>query len=239
MNCKKVLFLFTILISFNTYSQVSFDEFQELKVALKQAFKELGPAQDTLVVNQVMEGMPNYWWGLDVVYASYAATEYSTYKQHNIFLFGGFARLPGMTLDGLALTACHEIGHGIGGAPFKISGTSTEGQSDYFASKVCLPIVFKYLEDRKIRTQNNYVHNLCEKFTGLHSDCLRLFSAIEADIIFFRYLGTETSFSTRATEEAQGINRTDSFYPTAQCRLDTMSNGALGLERPLCWFPKK
>jgi hypothetical protein len=165
-------------------------------------------------------------------------TENPTFKQHNIFLFGGFIRLPGMTIDGLALTACHEIAHGIGGSPFKLSGTSSEGQADYYASKVCLPVVFKYLRDKNIRSQNNHIHQLCEKSELALDDCLRLMSAIEVDIIFFRHLGTETSISNRSPLQAEVLDRSDTFYPTPQCRLDTMVNGVLGFERPECWYPK-
>jgi hypothetical protein len=236
---KKIsILLFITFFSANVIAQVTLGELNELKTALSKAFQELKvDANDQLMINREVPGFLNYWWSLDTVYASYALTDYPTYNEHNIYLFGGFIRLPGMTLDGLALTACHEIGHGIAGPPFKVTGASAEGQADYYATRYCLPIVFKYLKDGNIRTQNNYVHNLCgDQVEKDH--CLRLFTAIESDIIFFRHLGTETSLETRSNVEVQSVDHSSSFYPEPQCRLDTMVNGALKLPRPSCWFPE-
>lgn len=54
---------------------------------------------------------------------------------------------PGVTPDSYLALLCHEVGHRLGGPPFKTrpidpSWSSTEGQSDYFAASVCLKKVF-------------------------------------------------------------------------------------------------
>src|SRR5690606_8921942 len=66
----------------------------------------------------------------------------------NIILYGGLARHPAITEDGLALAACHELGHHIGGAPkkstyFGSSWITNEGQADYFATLKCLRKYFR------------------------------------------------------------------------------------------------
>jgi hypothetical protein len=146
--------------------------------------------------------------------------------------------MKGMTLDGLALTACHEIGHGIGGAPFKDTGNSSEGQSDYYATKTCLPIVFKYLEKSKLPSQGNYIFDLCSRAENVNVEfCLRALTALESDIVFFESLGEKVSYSDFSTFRATELNDASRFYPDSQCRLDTMIHGVLQLERPWCWYP--
>ncbi|WP_437757611.1 hypothetical protein [Sorangium sp. So ce1389] len=62
----------------------------------------------------------------------------------------GWLTVSSMTTEVFALTMCHEMGHFIGGFPFKTSGrrdstgalgtaVASEGQADYFATKDCLP----------------------------------------------------------------------------------------------------
>lgn len=66
-----------------------------------------------------------------------------------IAMFGGLARHPLMTAEGLLMVACHEVGHHLGGAPVytqdgKATWASAEGQADYFAAAKCM---------RKVLTQ--------------------------------------------------------------------------------------
>ena len=61
-----------------------------------------------------------------------------------INMYGGLARHATITQDGMALVACHELGHHLGGVP-KYAGmdwASNEGQADYFANLKCLHRVF-------------------------------------------------------------------------------------------------
>ena len=63
-----------------------------------------------------------------------------------IVMFGGLARHPETTEDAMALVACHELGHHLGGAPKKLQGNpwaSNEGQADYWGSMKCLRYYFE------------------------------------------------------------------------------------------------
>jgi hypothetical protein len=229
-----VLLLFPVI----SQAQVSFLEFQSLKMALHSAFIELRPTtNDVLKINTQVGDIKDFWWNLEDTHASYSHSESGGISEHNIFLFGGFARLDQMTLDGLALTACHEIGHGIGGEPMKISGSTVEGQADYYATRTCLPIVVKYLEDSTLRSQDNYIHSKCEESSYPHDKCVRLFTAIESDIAFFKKNGDITSFEHFSRVQAAEFNLEPRFYPDSQCRIDTMIHGLFKLDRPKCWDP--
>lgn len=72
-----------------------------------------------------------------------------------IRITAGWIALPKMTVDVLTLSSCHEMGHFVGGFPFKYArahsdGTTVaaEGQADYFATKDCLPRVWADETDR-------------------------------------------------------------------------------------------
>ena len=67
-----------------------------------------------------------------------------------ITVYGGIARRPELTLDGLAFVVCHEIGHGYGGKPDKrapLFKVSVEGQADYYGARSCLPKIFAELPE--------------------------------------------------------------------------------------------
>ena len=56
-------------------------------------------------------------------------------------VYGGTPRHKTMTLDGLTMIICHELGHHLGGGPRRSElypWSAAEGQSDYFAGSVCL-----------------------------------------------------------------------------------------------------
>lgn len=236
----KFLLFISLFFTSNTYCAVSFEELTTLKTALQKAFKELRPNQShSLDINKVNEGMPvNFWWDLNDVHASYSGYDDEDGTYHSIFLFGGFARLEGMTLDGLALTACHEIGHGIGLGPYKESGSTTEGQADYYAAKTCLPVVFKYLDNLNQLNPSYYVQHLCsEQKFRTYGECVRLFYALESDLYFLDYLGDSVSFESRSSYVEVELNLSDYHYPDAQCRIDTGMNAILGIRRPVCWYP--
>ncbi|OIQ19544.1 MAG: hypothetical protein BM556_03405 [Bacteriovorax sp. MedPE-SWde] len=247
---KKILILIALILSLfsNANAAVTLDELKQVESALYKAFLELRPTtNDKLSINTPIPGLSeDYWWDIDMIHASYVREESTTSDEvtHNIYLMGGFARLEGMTPDGLALTGCHEIGHGIGGAPFKnpsmgTIGSTAEGQADYFATKVCLPVVFKYLSETMVDyDQSEYEQGLCSKQSKHeNSVCLRLFRALESDISFFAHLGSYVAMDEFSTNEATVIIKDPSYYPDAQCRLDTMINGILDIERPICWYP--
>lgn len=241
------LILFISLLAPQVHADVTLEEFERLKVAVHQAFLELRPdSSHVLQINPVPNGLEeNYWWNLDMIHASYVQIQNDPpgATTHNIYLFGGFARLSGMTIDGLAVTACHEIGHGLGGAPKKdpsygMPGNTTEGQSDYYATAVCLPVALKYLEAQTPPSEDPYLRLICDRQTRHPKDfCLRLFTAVENDLVFFNEVGQYPSFTDYSTHVQLELDTAPTYYPDPQCRLDTMVHGLLGLKQPECWFP--
>ncbi|HTN90256.1 MAG TPA: trypsin-like peptidase domain-containing protein [Sorangium sp.] len=148
--------------------------------------------------------------------------------------------------DVAAFIACHEIGHALGGFPFKHTGqqvqqvqglemgqfgtvSSAEGQADYFASKECLPRLWSAEREVNARfreTVTAYVKTRCdEAWDGVEAQdlCYRLAAVAEA---FGRW--TERipvpDLSTPDTSE-QAV--TNYYNPPPQCRADTIFQGAL------------
>lgn len=155
----------------------------------------------------------------------------------SIMLWGGFIRATGMTLSALEFTVCHEFGHFLGGDPHQIfpdeiiHWSSTEGQADWWAASVCLPKLYRS--------------------RGMSNDdaTLRIRQAGQ-DFAHFAYLqfergSKEASLTQRATENPAATPTL--AYPTTQCRLDTIADGATcafasppdqaqACVRPRCWF---
>lgn len=236
---------------FSLKAAVSFEEYLTVKSALEKAFHVINKnEEDSFSVNEKVEGVDeNYWWDIPLVHASYVrkASESSS-AIHNIYLMGGFARLDYMTLDSLALTGCHEMGHGIGGAPkkelsiYSDYSSSMEGQADYFATNICLPIVLGFLETERTvgytEEELGFISKLCLRQKH-HSEknCIRYFKALRANIEYFEFNGEHSSYSGVAQEIALSLNYSPNYYPTAQCRINTMIHGILKMQRPQCWFP--
>lgn len=232
--------LLALTFVFNTFASVSYLELQDVKQALFEAFEVLKEnPSDTLKINKPIPGLSEtYWWDIDMVHASYVKVETDGTTEHNLYLMGGFVRLADMTPEGLLVTGCHEMGHGIGGTPHKESGSSTEGQSDYFATAKCLPIALKFLKARTEFTTKDVYKKLCERQGSFEiGECERMMFALESDISYFKTLGDLVSFDVFSTHVQHDLNTSPSYYPDSQCRLDTMINGIMGLERPECWFP--
>ncbi|MGK3990064.1 trypsin-like peptidase domain-containing protein [Sorangium sp. So ce136] len=148
--------------------------------------------------------------------------------------------------DVAAFVACHEIGHALGGFPFKHSGqqvqqvqglkmgqfgtvSSAEGQADYFASKECLPRLWSAEREVNARfreTVTEHVKTRCDEAWGdidAQNLCYRLAAVAEA---FGRW--TERipvpDLSTPDTSEGTVTNYNN---PPPQCRVDTVFQGAL------------
>jgi hypothetical protein len=62
-------------------------------------------------------------------------------RTRNVDAYGGMARAPGMTKLGYLVILCHELGHHIAGGetyPYPDNWASCEGESDYFATHICM-----------------------------------------------------------------------------------------------------
>lgn len=160
----------------------------------------------------------------------------------SISMFGGLARHQTITMDGMYLVVCHELGHHLGGAPKLASNpysyedqtwASNEGQSDYYAVTKCLRKVWdsadnasaikdlqipKVLQDGCKKAKRND-----PKDTAL---CVRMGMAGKSVSNLFSVLGSlpETKFET---PDQNVVSKTDDRHPKAQCRLDTYFQGAM------------
>lgn len=224
---KLSFLLITLFLSISSQGEISKDEFLEVSDALIKSYSEF-----SISINSKMAG-EDFWWNLDEKYGSFSKyTDAQGKTNYNIFFFGGLARMPEMTPEGAALILCHELGHGIGGAPTKLnSESSVEGQADYFATRVCLPKVLYKMPIKTIAPSDPL--NLCKT-----ENCKRIYVGIisELAVIQFNHPNQEASFEKSDTTIVDTINTNPTFYPSNQCRLDTMVAGALEKERPRCWW---
>lgn len=143
-------------------------------------------------------------------------------NQIKLMVLGGTVRVDGVSKEAYAAIICHELGHIIGGYPFQsITGsewTSSEGQADYFAARVCLPRYFSSL--------------------GVHAS--EISAAVEAagfEMMWaFRNFDSSHGPNTllRKKVELPSVSSTlINQYPTLQCRYENFRNIN---ERPSCWF---
>lgn len=179
--------------------------------------------------------IPNEWQS--PFFAAYAKLDE---KYAQIALWGGLVRAPGTTQGALVAILCHELGHLIGGEPRqKITGAewaSSEGQSDFFASKVCLPKFFKSYPQFAMSISQD-VRAKC----GEDLICQKTMQAgLEMAHLLQRYSFREyTPVSLHTQAPATSVSIINS-YPSDQCRLDTFVQGALCHDKnclpPPCWF---
>lgn len=155
-----------------------------------------------------------------------------------VSMFGGLARHPLMTPEGLIIVACHEIGHHLAGYPRygnNAQWAATEGQSDYFATSKCARKVFRAIGKNAIWAQRANVsfevRNSCARTFGATTEeggiCMR--SAM-AGLALARVLGSFNSDPKNinfANVDKTVVTQTFEGHPAAQCRLDTYVAGSI------------
>lgn len=193
---------------------------------------------------------------------------YASRKGHKwiVSMFGGLARHPMMTVDGLVSVVCHELGHHLGGVPRKMfSWAANEGEADYFATLKCMRNVMSHEENPVLADVPLALTQACQKSFNSNEDIricerdgmagltmARLLSAVRKEKV-------PPSFDT---PDPTVVKRTSDAHPLPQCRLDTyfagaicdkdwheeigendVSQGACSVEkrenigvRPLCWY---
>lgn len=156
-----------------------------------------------------------------------------------ITMYGGLARHPLMTPEGMVLVACHEIGHHLGGFPRKEQNKSwaaTEGQSDYFATMKCGRKIFRAMgdNDKWLKTANVpfYVRNQCNRsFPGHAEDQAICMRSSMAGLALARVLGSLGNQAAKTIDfqftDKRTVPITFEEHPEAQCRLDTYFAGSL------------
>jgi hypothetical protein len=147
-----------------------------------------------------------------------------------IRVYGGVARHPSMTLDGLALVVCHEIGHHLAGFPQVSSWAATEGNADYYATQTCLK---KIWGDSFVGLRNDYSEKAKERCQEPgkwgSAFCARAMDASYAVASFLADL-EKTSISWDQPDPTE-VSSTNLSYPPVQCRFDTLMAGIF-CERP-------
>ncbi|MGE0174169.1 MAG: proprotein convertase P-domain-containing protein [Oligoflexales bacterium] len=152
----------------------------------------------------------------------------------SVNFFGGLARRPETTLDALALTVCHELGHHLAGFPYMGEDwASSEGQSDYFATQSCSRLIWG--DEHEVNAQHRDTVNPTAKAAcdqqwheTLQQDlCYRI---ADASLSLARLLSTidgSTSSPEFETPDLTVAKATRISHPKAQCRLDNFLQGAL------------
>lgn len=180
----------------------------------------------TLVINRL--------WTDDTVNAS-AQQEGGNWVLN---MYGGLARDKSITQDGMALVACHEMGHHLGGAP-RYGGTdwaANEGEADYFANAKCLHRFFgdaataSFTKPTTIASDDVALAKAaCAKsYKGAKDQalCVRSAEAGMSVTALLGSLGGEPA-SHFDTPDPAVVAATNDEHPAAQCRLDTYFQGSL------------
>ncbi len=150
-------------------------------------------------------------------------------------MYGGLARHPATTIEGMALVACHELGHHLGGAP-KISGwgsewASNEGEADYFATLKCLRTYFAEDDNRTILASTSLdplIKSTCEKQYTDEKDqlvCGRMSLGGLSVARLFQALTKDPTPPMYSTPDTSQVTYTNDDHPETQCRLDTYFAG--------------
>jgi hypothetical protein len=157
-----------------------------------------------------------------------------------IHMFGGLARHPETTADAMALVACHELGHHLGGAPRKsdpLTGSaiwaSNEGQADYWGTMKCLRHFFEG-DDNMTIMQNKQipsdVANKCQMVYKNINDIASCERSAMAGYALARLLNAITKGTNQVnftSPDITAVAQTFDAHPKAQCRLDTYYQAAL------------
>lgn len=154
-----------------------------------------------------------------------------------IDLHGGLARHPYMTMDGLIMVACHELGHHLGGAPIGRGNMAVEGQSDYYATLKCFRQMFSDDENSNWVNQNTAEDIVVESCGQSFSDaanqyaCERAFAASLAISSVLADVSNRPAVSFDQHDDSE-VEKTYGGHPDPQCRLDTYTQGAV-CDRPV------
>jgi hypothetical protein len=151
-----------------------------------------------------------------------------------INMYGGLARHPAITVEGLALVICHENGHHMGGAPKKADHVwaTNEGGADYFAGLKCLRRFFAEDDNASIIAKSQIdpvAKERCEsQFTNRKDQllCLRSSLAGTSVALLFMDLRRESTPPSFGTPDSSVVTEMYDGHPMTQCRMDTYLAGA-------------
>lgn len=137
----------------------------------------------------------------------------------------GASAIEELTKEDFLFIYCHELGHILGGAPYKSgsSWASTEAQADYWSTHSCLP---EFISPQVDQSYPQVVEKLA----------LRFFSRLRNQI---GEAAAELPFYFQPDPARLESEKFNSEYASFQCRFDTLMAGARRAARPSCWasFP--
>lgn len=155
---------------------------------------------------------------------------------------------PNLSEDGYAYILCHELGHILGETPEDIQQKngqlSPEAESDYFSSAVCLKKLFRAYVSTELKIVDPIVKVKCLASYQLLSEQVLCERAAMAGIDFF----TELHYSLKRIRVISDndkfyvipdLSKEDTqyytFYPSLQCRAETVANGAICSTSEAAW----
>jgi hypothetical protein len=183
---------------------------------------------------------------------AYLGAGSSFYDQtFHIMLWGGMVRATSMTAGALAAILCHEAGHKLAGPPLQHfpneeAWSSAEGQSDHYASTVCLPRLYQALRSAHSPLLQTSEEPEARKLCRNSKDPAQCVWVATSGIDFIQfiqvYYDRDVPFadpSVNALEKPESTLHT--AYPSYQCRMDIFKQGApcdqgLKCPRSRCWF---
>ncbi len=258
-------------LSFFIFSQTSFADLVDYPIELEnfsaikkesvpQEFQELQKKIEDIYITEIEQHGGN----LVVEYVLDSSTVNATASRVDnnwiIKFYGGLISHRKFDVDIFAAIFCHELGHHIGGSPYKFdppsdrAWVSVEGQADYFATHQCLKKLYEN-EDNRSFVLENEILPVMNQACGIDDLCLRNSFISNKVGNFISSLGQgrrgRRGKKPDINEPDQSIVRQITVqHPAPQCRLDTLFQGSLCYSsracpytgelfsgaRPLCWF---
>lgn len=175
-----------------------------------------------------------------MVIGSWASNTVNAYAERKedawiISLNGGLARHKDMTLDGLKLVLCHELGHHLGGYPKKSSNkwSSAEGQADYYATMKCLRRFWEKEENQTALGGVNIPEQVVKECAASYETkkeqalCVRMNLAGKSLALMIQDLDQDSIEPKFETPDPLVVRAINFMHPFAQCRLDTFFAGSI------------
>lgn len=142
---------------------------------------------------------------------------------------GGLIHEERLTFDAFQLIVCHEAGHHFGGFPLRSDWGANEGQADYFATQSCAREMWRGEIEANAAARASvdpYAKSACDRAWSIENEQNLCYRSMSAALTLMRFLGygEDIRFDKPSRDS---VAKTKKYYPTNQCRLDTMVAGAL------------
>jgi hypothetical protein len=201
----KVLFMCVLIVHSLSAQAVSKQRFQEILEIFSHTFSSYASRD-----GREFEILASYE-------ADWAQAFARRWERDQLIVYGGIARIKGVSEDSFALGLCHEIGHLYAGIPYSdaFNRLSAEGQADYWATQTCWSEVAPLIGSGEL-TQR----------------------AEAAALILTAFFASNRHLPAPAMDQRdeQVVSATLKTHPSPQCRLDTFLAGLHQSPRPRCWF---